>query len=104
MQFIFTLLRSIMVRMSDWALPLITLSLSLATSSSSGPRGGTSGSDHHGLNGDIQDQTVTFVTMSNIVFLMFHRDSTHLFAEHLFFQSTFRNVFLHNNFGTDAVA
>lgn len=45
-----TLLRLIMVRMSDWALPFMTLSLSLATSSSSGPRGGISVLPHHGLN------------------------------------------------------
>lgn len=47
-----TLLRLIMVRMSDWALPFMTLSLSLATSSSSGPRGGISVLPHHGLNGE----------------------------------------------------
>lgn len=55
-----TLLRLIMVRMSDWALPFITLSLSLATSSSSGPRGGISVLPHHGLNGEEQVQTVSF--------------------------------------------
>lgn len=41
-----------MLRMSDWALPFRTLSLSLVTSSSSGPRGGNTGWTHHGLHSD----------------------------------------------------
>jgi len=41
-----------MERMFAWAFPLLTLSLSRLTSSSSGPSGGISGSAHHDLTGN----------------------------------------------------
>lgn len=77
-----TLLRLIMVRMSDWALPFMTLSLSLATSSSSGPRGGISVLPHHGLKGEEQVQTVSFTctqTAKLLVFLYRRQNYFHIY-------------------------
>lgn len=53
----YTLLRLIMLRMSDWALPFKTLCLSLVTSSSSGPSGGNKGWTHHGLHKVIESSS-----------------------------------------------
>lgn len=79
-----TLLRLIMVRMSDWALPFMTLSLSLATSSSSGPRGGISVLPHHGLNGEEQVQTVSFTCTqtAKLFVLCFCTEDMNYFRSH----------------------
>lgn len=67
-----------MVRMSDSTFPFMTLSLSLATSSSSGPRGSFSGSTHHGLNREIKDQPESFSFTKKTISLMFlHSNHEH---------------------------
>lgn len=91
-----TLLKLIMVRMSDWALPFMTLSLSLATSSSSGPRGGISVLPHHGLNGEDKCKLFLYTYSNNckgICLVFLYR--RHKLFSYLLISTTFRSHFIH---------